>query len=127
MTDTTERRRFQRFILNRPSSLVMEGKTYPGLLIDISLRGALIRNDGADMPVLGATGTADIALDEDPEFMIRIHVSVRHVRDDLIGLMVESLDLEDATTLKRLVELNIGDPGLLYRELGELAEQQAGA
>ncbi len=125
MTSSNERRRFQRFILNRPASLVIDGKTYPGLLIDISLRGALVKADLSELPMLDEQGIIDIALDDDPEFLIRMQVSVRHVRDDQIGLMVDGLELEDASTLKRLVELNIGDPGLLYRELGELTQALA--
>ena len=125
MTTSNERRRFQRFILNRPASLVIDGKTYRGLLIDISLRGALVRTEVPDLPALEEEGIVDVALDDDPEFLIRMQVSVRHVRDDQIGLSVEGLELEDASNLKRLVELNIGDPGLLYRELGELTHAMA--
>jgi len=125
VTTSNERRRFQRFILNRPASLVIDGKTYRGLLIDISLRGALVRTEVPDLPALEEEGIVDVALDDDPEFLIRMQVSVRHVRDDQIGLSVEGLELEDASNLKRLVELNIGDPGLLYRELGELTHAMA--
>ncbi len=120
MTDT-ERRRFQRIILNRPVTLMVEGTAYQGELADISLRGALIHIDDGSMPADGVEGVADIALGEDAEFMIRMPVTIRHSHDGLVGLQARQLDLDDASRLKRLVELNIGDSALLQRELGELA------
>ena len=37
-----------------------------------------------------------------------------------IGLQCESIDLDSITHLRRLVELNAGDPALLDRELSSL-------
>lgn len=116
----TERRRFQRIVLNRPVSLVVDGESYPGQLMDISLRGALIKIEGKPLPPEGSTGMADVALSNDPEFMIRMRITVRHRHDGLLGLSAVALDLDDASCLKRLVELNVADPGVLYRELEEL-------
>lgn len=120
MTDT-ERRRFQRIILHRPVSLVIDGRTYPGELIDISLHGALMRAEGEETPPPGARGIADIGLGDDPEFVIRMPVTVRHLQERLIGLETGQLEIEDASRLKRLVELNVADPALLQRELEELS------
>ena len=77
--------------------------------------------DPDSVPAQGAHGVADIALGEDPEFMIRMQVTIRHVHDGLIGMHTDSLDLDDAARLKRLVELNIADPALLQREMEELS------
>lgn len=125
MTSNTERRRFHRFVMNRPASMVIDGVHHPGRLVDISMRGALVRCDQGKTPGPQASGIVDIALDEDAEYMIRMQVSVRHLKEDLVGLQVESLSLEDASLLRRLVELNIGDSELLRRELGEMAREQA--
>lgn len=119
MTET-ERRRFQRIILHRPVSLVVDGNTYRAELVDISLRGVLIQADAEPVPANGCHGVADIALSDDPDHMIRLQVTIRYTRDGLIGLQVERLDLEDAARLKRLVELNIADPAILQRELEEI-------
>ena len=115
-----ERRRFQRIILNRPVSLVADGKIYPAQLRDISLRGALIGIEGKDLPAIGSQGTVDIALSDDPEFMIRMQITTLHRQAGLVGLRVDTLELDDASRLKRLVELNIADPAVLHRELEEL-------
>ncbi len=119
MTET-ERRRFQRIILNRPVSLVVGEHTYTGELLDISLRGALLRSGSERLPEDGAEGVADIALDEDPENMIRMLVTVQHTHGTRIGLKATGLELDDACRLRRLVELNLASPALLQREFEQL-------
>lgn len=120
MTES-DRRRFQRIFLDRPALLAAEGKSYPGKLRDISLGGALIAIEpGRPHPTTGATGIVDIALAEDPEFLIRMEVTVRRVNGDNVGLRTTRIDLDDACRLRRLVELNFDDAGLLQREFEEL-------
>jgi hypothetical protein len=117
----TERRRFQRIILDRPVCLVAGGHSYTGQLLDISLRGALIRSDRAHLPTPGSEGVADISLDDDPDNMIRMLVRVQHAHEDgAIGLKAIGLELDDACRLRRLVELNIADPAILQREFEQL-------
>jgi hypothetical protein len=48
---------------------------------------------------------------------------VMHVEGRHVGLRCESIDLDSITHLRRLVELNSGDPGLLDRELGSLMRE----
>jgi hypothetical protein len=42
------------------------------------------------------------------------------VENNLVGLEITSMDLDSATNLRRLVELNLADPSLLERELSQL-------
>ena len=51
---------------------------------------------------------------------IDIEGEVAHVEGSRIGLQCLVLDLESASTLRRLVELNLADPELLERNLAEL-------
>jgi hypothetical protein len=46
--------------------------------------------------------------------------TVSHVDGRHIGLRCSSIDLDSITHLRRLVELNAGDPALLERELTAL-------
>lgn len=120
MTET-DRRRFQRIFLDRPALLAAEGKSYPGNLLDISLAGALMAVEPArPSPTAGTTGIVDIALGEDPEFLIRMEVAVCRVSGGNVGLRTTRIDLDDACRLRRLVELNFEDPELLQREFEEL-------
>ncbi len=117
----TDRRRFQRIFLDRPALLVAEGKSYPGSLLDISLAGALMTvESGRPAPAVGSAGIVDIALGDNPEFLIRMEVAVCRADGVNVGLRTTRIDLDDACRLRRLVELNFDDPELLQREFEEL-------
>jgi hypothetical protein len=51
---------------------------------------------------------------------ITMETRVVHREGDDAGLRCLSIDLDSVTHLRRLVELNLGDPALLDRELSEL-------
>jgi len=101
--------------------LATGGRSWPGELLDISLRGALMSTEQTPLPAVGTQGVADIALSDDPDFLIRMQVEVCRADAARIALRVTSVDIEDACQLRRLVELNAGDPELLARELEELS------
>jgi hypothetical protein len=46
---------------------------------------------------------------------------VAHLEGRFTGMRCETIDLESITHLRRLVELNSGDPSMLERELHSLA------
>ena len=115
------RRRFRRIILRRPLLLAADGRSWPGELLDISLRGALMRTEQTPLPAVGSQGVADIALCDDPDYLIHMQVEVCRTEARHIALRVTGIDIEDACQLRRLVELNAGDPELLARELEELS------
>ena len=50
------------------------------------------------------------------------------IRDSIegiyFGLICRNLDIDSATHLRRLVELNLGDPKLLERELSALVTEE---
>lgn len=54
------------------------------------------------------------------EVQINLAIIVVHHENDHIGFKTEHMDLDTATNLRRLVELNLGDENLLERELSEL-------
>ncbi len=115
------RRRFQRIVLKRPALLAADGRSWPGELLDISLRGALMHTGLTPLPAVGTQGMTDIALSDDPDFLIRMQMEVCRTDTQRIGLRVTGIDIEDACQLRRLVELNAGDAELLQRELEELS------
>jgi hypothetical protein len=47
-------------------------------------------------------------------------VEVAHQENDEMGLNCKDIDVDSITHLRRLVELNLGDPKLLERELSAL-------
>lgn len=57
---------------------------------------------------------------EDSEVTILMQMEVSHFKDNTMGLHCVSIDLDSMTHLRRLMELNLGDPNLIERELGAL-------
>ncbi|WP_333607887.1 PilZ domain-containing protein, partial [Arsukibacterium sp.] len=49
-----------------------------------------------------------------------MQVRVAHQHQQVIGLHCDKIDIDSASHLKRLIELNLGDDQLLSRELSEL-------
>jgi len=120
----TDRRHFHRIIMHRPVYLDCPSGNQVADLLDISLKGALIHIRDTWEPQIGNEADVRINLgDEGEDFLIRMHVRVAHVLDQQVGLEMISMDLDSATTLRRLVELNLADPVLLERELEQLTTQ----
>ncbi len=122
-SDTSEeRRKFQRILFDAPTTVsCASGESFQTTLIDISLNGALItRPEGWN----GVTGDESeiitITLDQENGIVIRMEAVLVHVEDDLLGLQCRHIDMDSITHLRRLVELNMGDPDLLERELAAL-------
>ncbi len=92
-------------------------------LVDISLHGALVTRpaDWSGEPQQHFDLSSSLS---DDNTVIAMEVSVAHVEDDHIGFVCVHLDLDSATHLRRLVELNLGDEALLERELLELLGEE---
>lgn len=118
MDDIGDRRQFWRATFRSPVQLVDKLGAVEAELIDISLKGALLKvpsgwpgrvDDGCQLKLKLTEGNA-----------IVMRGRVAHVRGRRVGLFCESIDLDSITHLRRLVELNSGDPALLERELAAL-------
>ena len=89
-------------------------------VLDLSLKGALFAPPaGTALPSAGQAIELQIALD-DAETRICMQGRVAHAEAGVIGLGCEQIDLDSITRLRRLIELNLGDPALLERELSAL-------
>jgi hypothetical protein len=126
MTDhaTQERRRFSRI----PFDAVAHINTDDGdeflncTVLDVSLKGLLIVKPGQWQSRLGQACVVDLLL-EQGQVVIEMHATVAHIDEDTIGFESHEIDLDSITHLKRLMELNLGDEGLLHRELSALIEK----
>jgi hypothetical protein len=116
-----ERRRFDRVATDKPVVIRNGDQPHEGIVVDVSLRGALldVSDDDPWRPANGDRLIARIKVDRDM-CCIDIEGEVAHVEGSRIGLQCLVLDLESASTLRRLVELNLADPELLERNLAEL-------
>lgn len=118
--DSTERRRNHRVLFDAPVSLqTVDGDTYATLLIDISLKGALAKRPENWHASKGDSISLSVHLG-DADLVICMQTHIAHTEDSSIGFHCNAMDMESITHLRRLVELNLGDPDLLERELAAL-------
>jgi hypothetical protein len=111
-----ERRDFSRIALHRPAALDLRGVIVHCELLDISLRGALVRVPASFRGAPGDACSFAVALDQGAA-IIRMRGRVAHRAGDTAGIRCDEMDLDSITQLRRLVELNLGDERLLHREL----------
>lgn len=115
-----ERRRFHRIATDKPVTLqAADGGEHQGKVRDISMRGLLFVCEDDWRPTQGARVSAQVRLDEDL-CCIDMDGEVAHVEDRLVGIHCTALDLDSASLLRRMVELNLADDEQIERELSEL-------
>jgi hypothetical protein len=114
-----EQRRFSRVNFQGKAHLETADESYPTEVLDVSFKGALVKlpenwPQQISSPILLRVHLSDYPLD------FSMQVSIAHLHNEVIGLHCDKIDLESASHLKRLIELNLGDSQLLGRELSEL-------
>ena len=116
----TQKRKFSRLPFHSASTLVFgDSDSIATELIDISFKGALVEAPpNREFPQESLVnlqiklGGSDIT--------IEMKTEVAHVDAGHIGLKCISIDVDSMTHLRRLLELNLGDPGVLEREVLQL-------
>ncbi|WP_435100336.1 PilZ domain-containing protein [Arhodomonas sp. AD133] len=119
-----KRRRFHRVNVDRPAYLSGAGDQVSVRVIDLSLHGALVEAESA-ADALPESG--ELVIELDGEARIQMQVTAVHSHGSMVGLRCDGLPLDSAAHLRRLVELNLGDPSLLERDLEALATSGPGA
>ena len=114
-TVQAEQRRFTRIPFDAAATLLKDGREWPCELIDLSLKGALVREPDDWTGRTGEDYALRLQLDEDTG--IHMAVRVAHTEEQQIGLACLDIDLDSVSHLRRLVELNLGDAALLERDL----------
>ena len=119
-----ERRHFVRVLFDAPAQLTMAHGMARVRVLDMSLRGALVSApDTLALPV-GGICSLQLQLGDSPAHGIRQRIRMRArvvYRDSTCaGLLCLHTDLDSVTHLRRLIELQLGDPALLGRDLAEL-------
>lgn len=112
-------RRFTRIPFDAGVRLSIGDRVWHSELIDLSLKGALIAQP-ENWEAGNEQGRYRLELQLDGDVVIAMDVSVAHEEARHLGLRCEDIDLDSITHLRRLVELNLGNPNLLERELASL-------
>lgn len=116
-----ERRRFSRIEFDADVRLLQDGNQYSAQLHDISLNGVLIATPSeyhirTDMPC-----TLLVILSDD--VVITMQVALVHSSSTFLGLHCTSIDMDSIVHLRRLIEINLGEPGAPERVLTELLKR----
>ena len=118
---TDERRHHSRIAFQSPAELVFPDRTLDAVVLDLSLKGALV-NFPPNVPVeLYSVCMLHVHLNDiENNDQISMEARVAHVEGNRAGLLCLTIDIDSVTHLRRLVELNLGDQELLERELSML-------
>ncbi len=118
-TPGDERRLFSRIAFHRPADLDVRIAQGTCEVLDVSFKGALVEVPYGFPAHVGQRCTLAIHLDAgDAE--IRMEGEVVHREGTQAGIRCVEIDLDSMSHLRRLVELNVGDEGVLHRELSSL-------
>ena len=121
-----ERRHFVRVGFEAPALLTTATDTFSVQVLDLSLKGALLLLTPAQSRLEpGMLCQLTIPLAETDNH-IAMAAEVAHLHGLHAGLLCRAIDLDSVTHLRRLIELQLGDPALLERDLGELTIKETG-
>lgn len=114
-----ERRHFVRVTFDAPALLTTASNAFSVHVLDLSLKGALLTAPVQANLEPGMLCQLTIPLAETGNH-IAMAAEVAHIQGLHTGLLCRGIDLDSVTHLRRLIELQLGDPALLERDLGEL-------
>lgn len=116
---TQNRRQYSRIAFRTEARLYVDGAEFAVDVLDLSLKGALVRPEQPHVVHGGMHAVLQVRLDE-MGTLIRMEGEIAHVEGACFGFACKEIDLDSITHLRRLVELNLGDEALLGRELHHL-------
>ncbi len=114
-----EKRRFNRILYSATAELSSGGKTESCQVIDLSLKGCLLKLPKGWSSKESKHHTLLVNLSDECE--IEMELVLTYLNDDQGGFYCDQIGLESISQLKRLIELNLGDSQLLERDLDALA------
>lgn len=91
-------------------------------MLDISLKGVLLQLPAAHPPQIGMPCLVKLPLGAGTagNIVIAMAGELAHVEGSHAGVLCRSIDIESITHLRRLIEVNLGDPTASERELKAL-------
>lgn len=123
MSTNTQRRHFTRIPFDTDYRLhSIDGKQHwQGMVIDLSIKGALLHRPDSFHANRGDNFLLDLILNQEG-MTIQMEVTVAHLHEIYVGFECHHIDIDSMTHLRRVLELNLGDPHLLEREINEMIQ-----
>ena len=116
-----ERRKFSRVIYRTPATIRQNDRSWETKLLDLSLKGALLVTPVSWEPVNAEDYVLCFCLNES-DIELDMDLKLIHGNDECLHFEIVHIDIDSASHLKRLVELNVGNSELLHRELAQLTD-----
>ncbi|MEJ2478916.1 MAG: PilZ domain-containing protein [Acidihalobacter sp.] len=118
MSGGQEQRAVHRVPFVQAAVLLVDGKAVQVRLLDISLMGALVAPETAPAD-LAVGGACRMRLTLAPDVMMELAGEVVRATDrgGRFGIQWDSMDVDSASHLRRLLELNLGDDGLIEQDI----------
>lgn len=117
---SSEQRVFSRIPFQAEVEVRTDEGCYQCKLLDISLRGALVEKPHDWDGIEEEPAFLELKLGADAAAKIRMDATIAHVEDTHVGFRCDFIDIDSITHLRKLIELNLGDPDILNRELVSL-------
>ena len=114
-----DQRHFQRIFYAAEAVLSDGNSSMSCKVVDISLKGCLL---DFGMPWPGNhEASYELGLSLSDEVVINMVVKFAHGAGSQVGFKCDHIDIDSITSLRRLVELNLGDNEMLERDLQSLS------
>jgi hypothetical protein len=114
-----DQRHFQRIFYAAEAVLSDNNYSIPCKVVDLSLKGCLL---DFEMPWPGNHESSyELVLKLSDEVAINMVVKFAHGAGSQVGFKCDHIDIDSITSLRRLVELNLGDNEMLERDLQALS------
>jgi hypothetical protein len=114
------KRQFTRVLFSIDATLQLAEHNFQVNIHDISLNGALVSAPQNPEQFNNMLGTLSFSL-ADGDANVVMDVAVVHIESQEIGLQCNAIDIESVSHLRRLIELNLGDPEQINKELWQLS------
>lgn len=123
MSTNTQRRHFTRIPFDADYRLhSINGKQHwQGMVIDLSIKGALLHRPDSFHANRGDKFLLELILNQEG-MTIQMEVTVAHLHEIYAGFECHHIDIDSMTHLRRVLELNLGDPHLPEREINEMIQ-----
>lgn len=123
MDHTENRRRFSRIAFTAQTEILQDSNRWPCELLDLSLKGLLVSKP--EHIQINPENICQIIITLADEARICMHAKLTREEVSLdgqshLGFSCEEIDVDSISHLRRLVELNLGNPEASNRELFEL-------
>ncbi len=118
MLENHERRQFQRISFDAPVAISQGKLQAKSEVIDISLKGILIKDDNIPFD---PTQPLHICISLGDDAQIDMTAEWTHHQKNAQAFRWTQVDIESMMHLRRLLELNTGDEALIERELAKLS------